>query len=474
MIFKKYFWLGVFFLLFGGLLFYKLSFFPTPLFDLDESLYVQNGLEMIKNKSFLVPVWQGQVWLDKPPLSPLLLGVVAKFSPLPVEISTRIYTLLLSLTALFLIFRFYQKAAKSIKTAILTTVITAFTPIFLQRAQVVSLDVTLLIGWLGFFLFIKKPFISTLFLFLSVQSKSLLGFYPLAVYFSFVLFQYLTQQIKNKQLIKSVRQIFFQGLVLSLWYIAALIVYQKQFFQAHLIESHFRRVSASLESHFGQRTFYLDLIKEQFGPLFYLSLAGFILSLYRFYKKKLSARTFLWQNALLPWFLFLNLTKTKISWYLYPVIPQFAFYSASLLTLIKPRLLRSCLFVFVFSWLIYQGVFKQNLLKTFYSKEDTHIIAAKTAKISCDSLAVLVPNYTRETFWTLKKMNLTIQTTSWWGEHPSMVYYFGKPLRFFYSVKNWQKQAKDYDCQIINPEDLKLVKKRGRLLKSFDNMLLYH
>ena len=196
MIFKKHLFLIIFLFLFGSLLLYKLTSFPKPLFDWDESLYVQNGLEMLKEKSFLVPIWQGDAWLDKPPLSPLLLGIVAKFTPLPVEVSTRLYTLLLSLLALVLIYRLYLKASKSRLTAVLTAIITAFTPIFLQRSQVVSLDVTLLIGWLGFFLWLEKPLISVLFLFLSVQSKSLLGFYPLAIYCFYLIYLWLTKKVE--------------------------------------------------------------------------------------------------------------------------------------------------------------------------------------------------------------------------------------------------------------------------------------
>jgi len=473
MIFKRHIFLIVFLLLFGTLLFYKLSIFPKPLFDWDESLYVQNGLEMLEHRSFLVPFWQGQPWLDKPPLSPLLLGIVAKLLPLPVEISTRLYTLALSIIALVLIYKLYLKAGQSRLTAVLTVIITAFTPIFLQRSQVVSLDVTLLIGWLGFFLWLEKPILSVLFLFLSVQSKSLLGFYPLAIYGLDLVYLWLIKEIKTDKLWQKIRIIIWQASFLSLWYLIALLVYQEHFVQAHLIESHFRRVSASLESHFGQRTYYLDLMADQLGWLGVLALIGFGSSLIAFWQKKISHRVFLLQNAFLPWFLFLNLTKTKIAWYLYPVIPQFAFYAGYSLTILKPKLIRLGVFVILGGYLIYQGIIQNNLLGTFYSQEDAHIKIAKTARQKCDNLAVLVPDYTRETYWTLKKMNLIIESTSWWGEHPSMVYYFGKPLRFYYSVNDFKKVQDQADCFVINSPDQKLVKKNRQLIVTFDKMLLY-
>ena len=192
-----------------------------------------------------------------------------------------------------------------------------------------------------------------------------------------------------------------------------------------------------------------------------------------FYKKKITAKVFLLQNAFLPWFLFLNLTKTKIAWYLYPVIPQFAFYASYVLTLVKSKPIRFGIFLIMAGYFIYQGIVQENLLGTFYSQEDAHIKIAKTARQKCDNLAVLVPDYTRESYWTLKKMNLTIESTSWWGEHPSMVYYFAKPLHFYYSVPDFKRAQNKADCFIINSQDQSLLKKNHQLIKAFDKMLLY-
>lgn len=474
MIFKRHLLFSLLMFTFIAILFYKLTSMPKPLYDWDESLYVQNGIEMLENNSFLVPIWQGQEWLDKPPLTPLLLGIVAKYIPLPVEISTRLYTLFLSVVALTLLYALYLKACKNQLVAALTTVITATSTIFLQRTQVVSLDVTLLIGWLGFFLFLEKPVITTFFLFLSVQSKSLLGFYPLGIYAIYLSYLLIIKKLKYKTFKKNIQIILMQILVLSIWYLIAFGLYKEQFFQQHIIESHFRRVSASLESHFGQRTFYLDLIQEQLGLLFILSVIGFFMSVYSFIKKKISVQTFLLQNAFLPWFLFLNITKTKISWYLYPVIGQFAFYASYTITLIKNKKLQIMVFLLIGFMVIYQNLYKQNLFTTFYSQEDSHIQASKYAKSKCTNLAVLVPTYTRDTYQTLQKMDLTISTTNWWGEHPAMVYYFAKPLKFFYSTEKFKQNIDNYQCFIIDIQDKNTTKQSTKkLIKAFDKMLLY-
>jgi 4-amino-4-deoxy-L-arabinose transferase-like glycosyltransferase len=101
-----------FLVLYMGFLLYKVIRFPTPFFDWDESLYIQTGREMLQHKYFLFPIWQGVVWLDKPPLIPLVYGIVAKlvFFTTP-EVSTRVFTVLISGIVLSLLYRLYLKAS---------------------------------------------------------------------------------------------------------------------------------------------------------------------------------------------------------------------------------------------------------------------------------------------------------------------------------------------------------------------------
>jgi 4-amino-4-deoxy-L-arabinose transferase-like glycosyltransferase len=93
---------------------YKIIHQPTPFYDWDESLYVQTGKEMIEQNKFLMPVWQGNYWLDKPPLIPLIYGAIARLSfSIPPEISTRILSLIIAITVLVLVYVFYQRVIKT-------------------------------------------------------------------------------------------------------------------------------------------------------------------------------------------------------------------------------------------------------------------------------------------------------------------------------------------------------------------------
>lgn len=77
---KKHLPVVVFLSIFFVLIAVKLILKPTPFFDWDESLYIQTGKEMIEQNKFLMPVWQGNYWLDKPPLIPLIYGLIAKLT----------------------------------------------------------------------------------------------------------------------------------------------------------------------------------------------------------------------------------------------------------------------------------------------------------------------------------------------------------------------------------------------------------
>ncbi|MCR4326531.1 MAG: hypothetical protein NUV52_02670 [Candidatus Roizmanbacteria bacterium] len=453
---------------------YKLITHPTPFYDWDEPLYVQGGIEMIRNNYYLFPMWQGQVWMDKPPVSSLLYGLVAQL-PIERELSTRFLALFTSIGVLALAYVLYWRVTKNPFVSLIPIVATAYAPIFVQRSQVVSLDVFLLLGWFGYLVFRRQRVWATLFLFLSTQSKSLLGFYPLAIMVLFFLFEYATKKIKWAELIHELRIIIIQGLVLSLWYFIAFAWYGETFWQAHIVESHFRRVTASIESHFGERIFYITLLRDQMPVMVIPAIAGLLLLLWQFYKGTISHETFLLAVAFVPWFIFLNLTKTKIAWYLYPVIPQFFFLASYPLTVLAKFKKTTLIFsLAVVAYLLFNGVIQHAFFTTYYSSEEEHHEVAREAKNTCESLAVLVSETTRTTYQTLDAMGLVIATTDWWGDHPSMVYYFEKPIGFFYTTDSFQKKLTNYACASVSPDDVSYLRTaKTKILRTFPSTRLY-
>lgn len=229
---------------------YKFINFQTPFYDWDEGIYAQVGREMI-NKLSLTPLWQGQAWLDKPPLVPLFYGLVGRL-PFAPELSMRFATLGLTLLVLALIYIFYHRITKNKSIAFLTVVFTSFIPLFLQRSQVLNVDVFLLLGWMGYMVFFPRFWWSLFFLAIGVLSKSLLGFYPAIMLLGYQIWKkYLA---KDKKTANNIKLILIQIIIILFWYLIMLFIYKQDFIQAHFLESHLKRVTASIESHFGQPT----------------------------------------------------------------------------------------------------------------------------------------------------------------------------------------------------------------------------
>jgi hypothetical protein len=474
---KQHFFILIFLSFYFIITAYKFISTPTPFYDWDESIYAQVGREMIKEKS-LVPLWQNNYWLDKPPLVPLAYGIVEKFSPGSAELSTRIFTLSLAICVLALIYILYYRLTKSRIIAISTVIITSFTSIFLQRTQVLNVDVFLYLGWLGYIVFYSNFWISLLFLAIGVLSKSLLGFYPVIIFSCLYTFQLLIKQLKPKRYKQLLTYLIIQSSVLLLWYIVMLAIFKMPFIKAHFLDSMIKRVTSSIESHFGKRTFYIDLLFNQLGVFALLSVIGIIFIYKDFFRKKDFLSTTL-SIFFVPWFLFLNLTKTKIDWYLYPVIAQFVFLGIYLLQIIKKyRLLILLVFLAITSIVFKNNLFNNSFLSTHYSSYDENYRLAIYAKNVCRNINVLVDKDSRQTHDTLKKMNLLIGTSEWWGNHPSIVYYSDKKVNFVYEVAQFDtmliKPSPD-ECFVISKSDLPLFLqiKSIKLNKQFNDQYLF-
>lgn len=476
---KKHYLLVLFLIFFLFINLYKIIVNPTPFYDWDESIYVQVGQEMIDNVS-IVPLWQGKAWLDKPPLVPLFYGITAKiFYFIKPEISLRTATLIVSIITLIFLYALYQKVFKDKALSVLTIAITSFIPIFIQRSVAVNIDVFLLLGWVGYLLFYEKFWLSLFFLIMSVMSKSLVGFYPAAIVFMYLIAQFWTKKISFKKLREGLMRISLQVGILSIWYFVNLFVFGQKFLIQHVVETHFRRVTASLEFHFGKKTYYLDLIREQTGPVLWISIIGFIMLIRNFIKKHLNLESVFFALFLLPWFIFLNLTKTKIFWYLYPSLPQFAFLAVySILVLRKFKIVYIGGLIIVIQILLNANFIKKNFFTQYYSSFEPHYYLSVFAKDKCKNLSVVVDPSTRQAFATLASMNLLITTSKWWGNHPSIVYYFQKPVDFIYE-ENEAKQKitsfKSNQCVVFDKSDLVLTHQFSnlKLLNKFDSLYLY-
>ena len=438
------------------------------------------GREMIKNKS-LIPLWQEKLWLDKPPLVMILYGIIPKISPLiEPEISARLFNLFLNIIFFVILYCFILKITNSIITAFFTVFLSSFTPLFIQRAHTVNMDIFLALGWWGYFLFYPKFLPSTLFLSLAVFSKSLLGFYPLFAIFFYEFFTLLVKRNCPEKFLKHTKIILKQVILFSLWYLWMFLKFGHQFLHQHIYESHFKRVTASIEFHFGERIFYLVEIAKQLDIFFYLSLLGLSLIFFLFIKKKITLEKLFFLNLFLPWFLFLNLTKTKIYWYLYPIIPQFSLYVGFLVVLmlkkINNNIFKKTILLIVILVISYFGIKKNNFLSAAFSSKDKYYQMALYAKNHCQKIYFLPEKSHRLAIDELEKMGLTITTTRFWGGHPALVYYTDNKITFIYNFNEFEKRLKNIkekECFSFFENEIseKMLKNKVKLIK-FENVVL--
>lgn len=432
----------------------KLIHSSSPFFDWDESIYIQISKEMITKSSF-IPTFNENIWLEKPPLS-MLVYSLCFLLPFQIEISARIISLLLTCAILMMFYVFTFKITKNSLISTLGVLLLSYNSIFLQRAHVVSTDTFLLIGWLGYFLYYKNYKLSTLFLLIGTLSKSLLGLYPLVIlhlYYGFLrLCKRLSEQelLEYKQFINATK---LQLLISSLWFIIMALLYKKKFFDVMFYDHILKRVTYSVESHFGQRTFYLDLLFHEYGILlFIVALFSLIYILYAWYKKTISNEKLLLWLCGAPFLFALNLVKTKISWYVYPALYAYILLIIYPITKIYPEKIKNSFAVICILSSLYI-FYNQQVLSKEYSKLEPHQILAKQAKILCKNLLVLEDNNTRKTYNELDAMHLTLSTTKDYGSRPSIVYYYGSKILISYSKDDIAKY-KDQYCILLNKEDI--------------------
>ncbi len=252
------------------------------------------------------------------------------------------------------------------------------------------------------------------------------------------------------------------------------IVFGNEFIKNHFLESHFKRVTASIEQHFGQRTFYLDILIDQLKILIVPSIISIFYLTYIFFKKEKHKEHAFLSLFFVPWFMFLNLTKTKIAWYIYPVLPQFAYLTSYPLLFVRKKLLYTTIYAGIITILLFTFIYPVNTIwkSTFSQWEDHQLIAKQANKFICKVVFVLVGDNTRSSYETLKAMDLVITTTTWWGNHPSIAYYTDVKTYFLYSLKELEQLMEVADrreCFIVEKNDVTKLKMEKTISQIADN-----
>ena len=87
---------------------------------------------------------------------------------------------------------------------------------------------------------------------------------------------------------------------------------------------------------------------------------------------------------------------------------------------------------------------------------------SKEAGDRCERLYMIIEPEGRVASQTLESMDLLITTSKWWGNHPSMVYYFEGDLSFIYTLKKLDTinaRAIDGSCIAVHQNDSEALSK---------------
>lgn len=287
----------------------------------DEGFYAQVTKEMIKTKDFIIPHWNGDLYLDKPPLSfwfdsffSYLLGL-SEFS---IRITSAISGFVTIILVVYIAFKNWGRLAAALAFSSL-----ALNNIFIWRARTGNLDslLTLLI-FLSYVVMVQKKYkykyllLGLLFGLIFLQ-KAMIVIFPMAIFLAIEIF------FNRKNLVKIYRNYLILILVFLLiagsWLLLTVLKTKNTSFVDYFL---FR--SDQGVSHLDLSKFKIDYLSYAYYSLqrrfFYVFLAGLFFLIFKMNKSKELAILYFSLSLLV----ILSFTEKNNNWYLVPAMPFWA------------------------------------------------------------------------------------------------------------------------------------------------------
>lgn len=439
--------LGLFFVLsLGIILYFRLG--RDALFDWDEGIYAELGRELLITKNFLVSFWNGAPWLEKPPGIAWVTALGISFAGSS-AFGARLLMPLFAVYTLLIVYRLGTKLG-SWKHGLIAAGVLATFNLFLGRTRAVNTDMPLLAAICTTVLFLleNRPAWWVAFaVFGGVWFKGLAGF--LSVIIALPLFF-----AKSKKYLLTLTA--YCLLLIVPWHFYAFWTYGSDFTTPYFFEQVVRRATAQIEFHFETRWYYFNYLYENLG-LGVLIVAG-IGAISSLFSRK--HRYLLWW-ALVPLALF-TLAKTRLFWYILPIYPALALLIAEGIgRWQKTPPARTVVGI------IAVGVWAQALLLASRSVElnqmaapipDRIYVASELGKLSDGELSILVPPSERLSEALLPDV-ARLSSSFRYGGMPSVVYYYGGPVKFYYDVDAFRNhwQTSSTPTALIAEDDASLI-----------------
>jgi hypothetical protein len=392
----------------------------------DESIYAQLGVEFAKHPDFIAS-YNGEFWLEKPFLIGFVTGLIHFISPYN-TVLLRSFFSLVGVANLYLVWKVSADMLVGLNEnrrnilALASPIFTVLTYLFVERSTTINTDILLVFGLLGFYAFRDKFWIKLGFLCVAVWTKSLLGFLPLIL-----------EIVLNYKTIFTKKDIFQNSLMLlvpSLWYIYAYTRFGDEFIQKHFVEQIFSRASSTLESHTGDWWYYIEYFVRT-SPL--AVLFALMASVCFFVNRPTQATSYPkldFKNISpillgLIYLILISASKSKLEWYLLPVIFLLSPLVSLLLKNSSKQIIVGIISIFGCLSLIFVSLtplFSRN------SPENTALVEVAKCISNQPQQKVLIyqTNAELNNYKNLVNSNGSISSTFRYGGNPAFVYYARK------------------------------------------------
>jgi len=442
-----------------GLLFRVVQYQHALFSDWDEGIYAEVAADMVERNSYILPEFNSQPWLDKPPVVGMLIAGAFKLFPEHKELASRATMAFVAIGLLAFLYIlskrittfFFAEKLNSLSEWMRELVFfsplfaTALTPVFLDRAIRLNTDSLLAVSWLGYFVARESFQGKFAAIIIGTWTKSVAGFYPMV----FDIFSFFTLKNKTKNI----------GLYIALivsgfsWLILNYFVYGHDFIKAHIQDQLFKRVTVPIELHFGGRLFYPEFLVKELSFVLVIMICSYLIITFDILKKlrpengisffkKLtsfiqspSCALYVLLLSPLPFFVLLTFAKSKIWWYMILIIPFFALSIPYGLMRVRNNTLRMIVAISIFAFFLFRFLPATYALKTVQDSPDKLRVAQCVGSIPSDRVLIMVNEQERKNRNVVEAAQLQTYSSFMYGGAPSFVYYAHKKVEHYYRVE---------------------------------------
>ena len=449
-------------------------------YDWDEGIYAEVSSSLIDHQSIQTR-FNDEVWFNKPPLSHYLIATSFILIPDP-ELAARLVMVVIASLVLMALYQLSQKLMRfffesEIKHLsvferefmfLLPVLVTASTPIFFERATQLNTDVMLSLFWILYLLYQDNFLIKLVAVTFGALTKSLLGLYPLGL----DLISRIPPIITKKN---SIRALLLVCIPLT-WHVINYAHYGTYFINSHLMDQLLKRVTDPIELHYGGRLYYIKLAWAQLHVYLLIIGTGYAWAFFDVldvWKNKFSLKKYVthvtklfvsksWKMYVIlfsaaPFFIFLSIVQSKISWYFATIVPLMTLLIPYLYMKLSSKVARQIVLAVVvigFVWRFIPATYALQITST--NEPDNVKVARCIAPQSSSTVSMLVNAQERQNRNVLEAAQQQTETSFIYGGSPAFVYYTDKHVQYYYKPEEFIADAALHSLVVVSQADVEL------------------